>query len=359
MLWKASRKATSDRGFTLVEVLVSLLVTLIVMSAVFGLLTRGQRSFQREPEIADMNQNTRSALDMISRDLAMAGYQTPPSIAVLWSDGGGTTPDELTIVYGDPWVPTSWALPCKSSDDDDSEDDDSKDKGKKGDGGGGPCDTIYKSSTLWVDPYSFKPPQSNPETPYQDGMALTILEAGDCNGDGKIGIVPFELTKPAQLNAGKLMLQHNPGGSSETNLPGGFNWEVTPDCAVIGVFMVIQYRVNPLPPARNPALERLVVGVDNEWIPVATNIEDFQVQYGIGNSTNWVDEPPTLPDEDDPTTWITRVSVTLRGRTESTNLEGATLEGASSPDEAYVRKTFSTAVALRNLLNLAQMTPSP
>ncbi len=113
-----------------------------------------------------MNQNKRSALDMISRDLAMAGYQTPPTIAVLWSDGGGTTPDELTIVYGDAWVPTSWALPCESSDDDDSKgkkgDDDSKDKGKKGDAGGGPCNTIYKSSTLWFDTYSFNPPKSNP-----------------------------------------------------------------------------------------------------------------------------------------------------------------------------------------------------
>ncbi len=78
MSWTASCKVTSDQGFSLIEVLIALLITVIVMSAVFGLLVRGQRGFQREPEIADMNQNTRFGLDMISRDLAMAGYRTPP-----------------------------------------------------------------------------------------------------------------------------------------------------------------------------------------------------------------------------------------------------------------------------------------
>jgi prepilin-type N-terminal cleavage/methylation domain-containing protein len=334
MSWTPSCKVTSDQGFSLVEVLVALVITLIVMSAVFGLLVRGQRGFQREPEIADMNQNTRFGLDMISRDLAMAGYRTPPDIAVRWSDGGGTTPDELTIVYSDPFVPTSWALPEK-------------------DKGGGPANTIYQSSTLWVDPGSFEPPQANPEIPYQDGMTLLVLESGDCDGDQNFGMVLFELSKPPQLqdNSGKLQLQHNPGKGSEINLPGGFNREVTPECAVIGMFTVIQYRINPLPPTSNPVLERRLVGLEDDWIPVANNIEDFQVQYSIGDSTNWVAEPPMLPDQDDPTTWITQVRLTLRGRTESTNFEGATLEGASSPEEAYVRETYSTTVTLRNLAN--------
>jgi prepilin-type N-terminal cleavage/methylation domain-containing protein len=322
---------TADRGFSLVEVLVALAITVIVMSAVFGLLGRGQRSFQREPEVADMNQNARFGLEMISRDLVMAGFRTPPSIAVRSSDGGGTTPDEITIVYSDPFIPTSWALPCKEK-------------------GSGPCNTIYKSSTLWVNPDSFEPPQANPETPYRDGMTLLVLETGDCNEDEDFGMVLFDLTKPPQMDSTKLMLQHNPGKSSEINLPGGFNREVSPDCAVIGLFTVIQYRINPLPPASNPVLERRQIGRDDEWIPVANNIEDFQVQYGVGNATNWVDEP-TLPDDDDPTTWITRVNLTLRGRTESTNLQGATLEAASSGDEAYLRRTFSTTVTLRNMAN--------
>ena len=72
-----TNESASD-GFTLVEVLISMLITLIVMSAVFGLLSRGQSTFQREPEIADMQQTARSALDMVSRDALQAGAGLPP-----------------------------------------------------------------------------------------------------------------------------------------------------------------------------------------------------------------------------------------------------------------------------------------
>ena len=54
----------SERGFTLIEVLISIVITLIVMSSVFAMLTQGQRAFQREPEIADLQQSARTVLDM-------------------------------------------------------------------------------------------------------------------------------------------------------------------------------------------------------------------------------------------------------------------------------------------------------
>lgn len=58
----------TERGFTLVEVMIALLLTVSVMASVFGLLQRGQESFRREPEISDMNHNTRSGVENISRD---------------------------------------------------------------------------------------------------------------------------------------------------------------------------------------------------------------------------------------------------------------------------------------------------
>ena len=67
----------SERGFTLIEVLISILITLIVMASVFALLTQGQRAFQREPEIADLQQSARTVLDMVSRDILQAGSGLP------------------------------------------------------------------------------------------------------------------------------------------------------------------------------------------------------------------------------------------------------------------------------------------
>jgi prepilin-type N-terminal cleavage/methylation domain-containing protein len=52
-----------DKGFTLVEVLIAMFLTVVIMGAVFGLLQRGQRGFQREPEISELNQNARVGVD--------------------------------------------------------------------------------------------------------------------------------------------------------------------------------------------------------------------------------------------------------------------------------------------------------
>ncbi len=109
------RFSIAERGFTLVEVMIALLLTLTVMASVFGLLHRGSESFRREPEISDLNQSARSGVDMISRDLIMAGFKTPAHSAILWSDGGLINPDEITVIFADPDVPTSEPLKCSAN----------------------------------------------------------------------------------------------------------------------------------------------------------------------------------------------------------------------------------------------------
>ncbi len=318
------------QGFSLIEVMVSMFITMIVMSSVFALLTKGQRSFDREPEIAELQQSARAGLDSISRQLANAGFRTPPTVAIMAADGGGMTPDEITIVYGDPLFPTVSSLSCAEQN--------------------GPCNTISSSSVLWMDHDSFDPPQNDPTAPFADGMALIVIESDDCNGDGAVGVVPFELTKDPEMVGGKLKFQHNPGQSGDLNLPAGFNDQIIADCAVVGMFNVVQFRINPLPPADNPALERRNLGAGEDWIPLAANIEDFQVQYGIGDAGGWVASPP-LADPTDPDTWIGRVSLSLRARSESTGLQGGTTAFAASPEDTFIRQTYTTTMTLRNVVS--------
>ena len=64
-------------GFSLIELLVAMAMTLIVSGAIFGLLTGGQNAFRREPELTDRQQNIRIAMDAISRDIANAGGGMP------------------------------------------------------------------------------------------------------------------------------------------------------------------------------------------------------------------------------------------------------------------------------------------
>jgi type II secretory pathway pseudopilin PulG len=91
--WK-SMKAMNSKGFTLVEVLISMAITIIVMGAVFGLLTRGQRSFEREPQVADLQQSARTALDMVSKDVLQAGSGLPPEFPSF-------TPKDVDPTVGD------------------------------------------------------------------------------------------------------------------------------------------------------------------------------------------------------------------------------------------------------------------
>jgi prepilin-type N-terminal cleavage/methylation domain-containing protein len=68
---------STQSGFSLLELMVAMLVTLIVSGAVFGLITAGQGAFRREPELTDRQQNIRVAMDLIQRDLLTAGSGLP------------------------------------------------------------------------------------------------------------------------------------------------------------------------------------------------------------------------------------------------------------------------------------------
>ena len=69
------RDERAPTSFPSLGAMVSAAVLILAMGGplVFSLLTRGQRSFQREPEIADLQQNARDVLDMVSRDVLQAG----------------------------------------------------------------------------------------------------------------------------------------------------------------------------------------------------------------------------------------------------------------------------------------------
>jgi hypothetical protein len=351
-----SAAAMRERGFSLVEVLIALLITMSVMAGVFLLLQRGQSTFKREPEIADMNAAARTGLDLISRDLALAGYYTPPNMAVMWSDGGGIAPDTISILYADPNFPISRPKPCAGVG-----------GGGRG-GGGGPCNTIGSSATLNLDPYSFSPQPSDYEDAYHNGMVLHAIQGPNgspaCDTAAP-AIIPFEVTQPPKCtgaggaNSGPagcatLNVNHSPGvGSTELNLPQGFNNDVSVDCAVIGFFHVIQYRVNPLPPAANPSLERRDVALDELWGAVSANIENLQFQYAQGSGGNFQDVPALSPTGSDQNTWVTEVRVTVAGRSWSRNLEGSTA-GVFASGDTYLRRTFSTTMALGNQLSYAQ-----
>lgn len=74
--------STSEHGFSLVELLVAMVVTLIVTGAIYGLLASGQNAFRREPLLSERQQNVRSAMDILQADIATAGSGLPYQVQI-------------------------------------------------------------------------------------------------------------------------------------------------------------------------------------------------------------------------------------------------------------------------------------
>lgn len=342
-------KPASD-GFTLVEVLISMMITLIVMSAVFALLSRGQATFEREPEIADMQQTARSALDMVSRDALQAGAGLPvefPSFTTATIDptvgDGGADPDVIEIVGGL----------------------------------GGSVE--QNASAEDVDPTSFVGDLTSSTfltvSRLTDTTARTSLEIGDLvvlYSDPNMGIDAYwvmSYVQDVQLIAGLPPVMEislaptapDPVDGADVpaayqsrtgTLPLGFAPTLVTPVTVVRYFTQPDATMTTTGPPVNALMRQVNFGVAN---PVAY-LEDFQVVYLVGGTTaaDELDDP--LDPQPDPgvivqaADVINGVSITVAARSLSENLQGAT-EGATAADGNFIRKSFSSNVSPRNILS--------
>ena len=68
-------KKGKTAGFTLIELLVSMVIGLMVLAGVATTFTMHTRQNTAEEQIAQMQQNVRGALDLMVREIQMAGYK--------------------------------------------------------------------------------------------------------------------------------------------------------------------------------------------------------------------------------------------------------------------------------------------
>jgi hypothetical protein len=93
----------SASGFSLVELVVAMSVTLVITSAVFGLSTVGRRAFDVQTQSADAQQRLRVGLETLARDLQSARLVLPYRVPGPAGDPPGTFRDDVvTIVLPDP-----------------------------------------------------------------------------------------------------------------------------------------------------------------------------------------------------------------------------------------------------------------
>jgi prepilin-type N-terminal cleavage/methylation domain-containing protein len=85
------RNQTTSRGFTLLELVVAMAVGLIIMAGAAELFKSGMDATALVTQQAEMQQNVRSALNLVAKDVSMAGSGLPPG-GVALPYGVGSTP---------------------------------------------------------------------------------------------------------------------------------------------------------------------------------------------------------------------------------------------------------------------------
>ncbi|OPY80615.1 MAG: hypothetical protein A4E70_01651 [Syntrophus sp. PtaU1.Bin005] len=72
----------SDNGFTLVEVMVALAVSLVLLGAIWGFFENQHRNYSTQERLTEMQQNARVGLEMMTREIRMAGYNPTGGLSV-------------------------------------------------------------------------------------------------------------------------------------------------------------------------------------------------------------------------------------------------------------------------------------
>lgn len=353
----------SERGFSLIEVLISIVVTLIVMGAVFGLLTRGQRSFQREPEVADLQQSARTALDLVSRDILQGGAGLPPEFPAfsrIWGGDGNPT-DRLEVIGTFQSAGNVYLEPEEVA---------SLDAAGV---------VALRSNTTNIE-------MDDPLTPAIDeGMVVLYNNVANVDPTGALRVPQWALAQVIAVteNPGPptnppatvtLNYAAYPPAYSKLNatppVPAEFAWAPPQQMPKITRVSVVRYDTQPdtLGNYNGPPPEVLRRDMDFRNNPQSVGyLEDFQIRYVIGVTAPVEQDNPPNPAMDIPGVVLTAenmlasVRVSITGRSVTAGLEGAS-EGAlvGNRTDDFIRRTFSTNVNPRNVsagIDIRTLTP--
>lgn len=328
----------NEAGFTLAELLVSTVVTLMVLAAALGAFADAMRVTDTARETTDTNQNIEVAMSLMVRDFLQAGSQGFPLGGIPIPSGVGVTAITRPAPAGSSLTfPADYeVLPAISPG-----------------GGQGPLVlgvTTDMVTIMYVDPVlrDVAMPEGSVSP---DGGSMTVPNAFDISGpdgiqEGDLILFKGPTEKAVQMatyvtgqtvifGAGDELNLNQRGASQGSILelqsePGEF-----PQMSISRVLMISYY----IDVVTDPALPRLVRQVNNgQRLAVALGIENFQVTFdlvdGTTNPTN-VESPasPNSPHQ------IRKANLFLAGRSLAVNPR----------TRQFFRNTVASQVSMRSL----------
>jgi len=107
----AVRRHAEEKGYSLIEMMISMLIMITVTGAIFSMVNPSQGTFRAQPEVSDMQQRMRVGVDVLQKDLLMAGAGTYQGAnigslsnyfaPIIPRRTGKTTPDAYNVAEAD------------------------------------------------------------------------------------------------------------------------------------------------------------------------------------------------------------------------------------------------------------------
>lgn len=325
-------KAGNQQGFTLIELLVAMVVALLTVAAMLGVFATSQRTYRVQERITDTQQNARVGLELLVRDVRMAGYGlprlsgTPTVFAYGTFTANGTTyaannSTEASQLKGTDAIALNRASgPALAVR-----------KYSKGVGGG--------ASNIFLQAF-------NEDPVVQVGQIISCVTS-DGNDFATFQVTQVQRVKASACNG------EDPGcdkanfspGLSNLNSPGGLDADYTG-----GLCYVFERRVYFVDPSY-----RLMVSVNDQApVVVATGVEDLQIAFRLKDGT-WLHDPTAA---NEPDIRLVRLNVLARTAREDPRFQSspqgvvgaASLEdhALSSVNDGYYRRLMTSLVKVRN-----------
>ncbi|MGF1642087.1 MAG: PilW family protein [Thiotrichales bacterium] len=305
----------AQRGFTLVELMVSMVIGLVTLGAVIKVYLVNNQTYRTQTALSAMQQSARYALDVLGFELRMAGFSgcgnldvLPPNVLstaeLTWpndevgqrlvgSDGDDGAPDALTVARG------------------------------------GACGA--QLNLAMTDTASELQTEDAERCEWEAGALLMIADCGTVD--------VFEATDVAQAG-GSTVIQHSAAANASANLSMAYGTEAQVMALEFNAFSIQEG------PTGEPALFR-----GNEVL--VEGVEDLQLRFGFDNNGDRAVD--AYVEAGDVTDWygVLSVEINLLLRTPQDGLavepQTYTFNGETvTATDRRLRRSYTQIVTLRN-----------
>ena len=337
------------QGFTLIEMMISVVVSSMVIAGLYSIFNLQSRQFLYQDLQMEMHQNVRFATDVLTRSIRMAGFgaggvvtgyhgsstddSTLP-VVMSWDAQGDNDTDAITVVYGDPSLKMSTEPSIAG------------------------CDTESLEFDMAI------LDQDEKIAEYDANELLMCSDYANLTGIETYMWVISEVS-----TASGVISVEDASGYADYEAVCGGDENLSPSMlcskAHVLTFYIDADDSDGVGPGSsdNPVL---MMDLNLDWpadddVPLVDNIEDMQIEYCINDgstepdcteSGNWSDEVSSGSESD---VWMVRVSLVGRSARKDPQLLRTSLRpelanhSAASTRDHYYRQVLVTETTVRNL----------